>query len=220
MITRSTGSTNCCRGIGHRWPLLKTVKPRKLRYQWRGYGRTKIDESRIIQPSQIFSCPAHLLLRPQGYPKKSYVLYQHIFGAGGSYPDRGWFYVGITTRKWQKRWSEHRRAIETGSPLLFHRKFREEMEAGAVSYVNHKIMGVTSDLEQLYVSEEFLVEGHWDDERRLNMVPGGKSALRYMREHGMIAPRVVPMPDERDRIIRKWLEGNHPIGTACLISSR
>jgi len=144
-----------------------------------------------------------------GYPKNSFVLYQHIFGAGGTYPDRSWFYVGITTRSWQKRWAEHRRAIESGSPLLFHRKFREEMEAGAISYVNHKVMGVTDDIEKLYATEEFLVEGHWHDGRRLNMVPGGKSALRYMREHGMIAPGVIPMPDERDRIIREWQEA-HP----------
>ncbi|WP_208454659.1 GIY-YIG nuclease family protein [Jannaschia marina] len=172
-------------------------------------GRTAIDESKVSQPSQIFCCPAHLLLRPQGYPKKSFVLYQHIFGSGSTYPDQGWFYVGITTRSWQKRWAEHRRAIESGSPLLFHRKFREEMQAGAVTYVNHKIMGVTDDLEALYEAEKFLVEGHWHDGRRLNMVPGGKSALRYMRQHGMITPGVVPMPDERDRVLQEWMEA-HP----------
>ena len=70
-------------------------------------------------------------------------------------------------------------------------------------------MGVTDDLEALYNSEEFLVEGHWSDERRLNMIPGGKSGLRYMREHGMLSDKVIPMPDERDVIVSKWLE-DHP----------
>jgi len=176
-------------------------------------GKKEIDERRITQPSQLFSCPAHLLLRPEGFPKKSFVLYQHIFGPGGTYPDRGWFYVGITTRSWQKRWAEHRRAIESGSPLLFHRKFREELGAGAISNVNHKVMGVTDDIEMLYATKEFLVEGHWRDERRLNMVPGGKSAPRYMREHVLIAPSVVPMPDER---AGSSLNGWKPIrGKAC-----
>lgn len=172
-------------------------------------GKCQIDEARIKSPSLIFSCPAHLLLRPSHFPKKSFVLYQHIFGNGGSYPDDGYFYVGVTTRSWQKRWAEHRRAIAAGSALLFHRKFREERDAGRITYVHHRVMGVTDDLEALYGSEEFLVEGHWLDERRLNMIPGGKSGLRYMREHGMLADNVAPMPDDRDAIVSKWLE-KHP----------
>lgn len=172
-------------------------------------GQKSIDETQIKQPSLIFSIPAHFLLSPTHFPKKAYVLYQHIFGHGGSYPYDGFFYVGVTTRSWQKRWTEHKRAIEGGSPLLFHRKFREEMENGRITYVNHKVMGITDDLEKLYATEEFLVEGHWEDERRLNMIPGGKSGLRYLREHGLISNSVIPMPDERDRILSDWLK-DHP----------
>jgi len=172
-------------------------------------GLTTIDETLIKQPSLVFSIPAHFLLIPKHFPKKSYVLYQHIFGNGGSYPNDGYFYVGVTTRSWQKRWSEHKRAIESGSPLLFHRKFREEAESGKVTYIHHKVMGITDDLEQLYEAEEFLVEGHWDDERRLNMIPGGKSGLKYLRENGLLHKSVIPMPDERDRIISNWLK-EHP----------
>lgn len=172
-------------------------------------GQTKIDEAQVTSPSVIFTCPARLLLTPKHHPQRAFVLYQHIFGAGSSYPDDGFFYVGITTRTWQKRWAEHRRAIQTGSRLLFHHRFREELAAGRISYVHHRVMMVTDDLESLYAEEEFLVGGHWDDARRLNMVPGGKSGLSYMRENGMLPDRVIPMPDERDRIIAKWLE-EHP----------
>jgi hypothetical protein len=172
-------------------------------------GQTTIDETRIKQPSLLFSIPAHFLLSPRHFPKRAYVLYQHIFGHGGSYPNDGFFYVGVTTRSWQKRWSEHKRAIESGSPLLFHRKFHEEKEKGRVTYVNHKVMGITDDLEKLYATEEFLVEGHWEDQRRLNMIPGGKSGLRYLRENGLIQRSVVPMPDERNRIVSDWLK-DHP----------
>jgi hypothetical protein len=163
----------------------------------------------VKTPSQVFSAPAPVLLAPDSFPKKSFVLYQHIFGAGSSYPDDGFFYVGVTTRSWQKRWAEHRRAIETGSPLLFHRKLREEMDAGRVTYIHHKVMAITDDIERLYATEEWLVEGHWHDERRLNMIPGGKSGLRYLRENGMLAERMVPLPDERDRLIESWLR-EHP----------
>ena len=165
-------------------------------------------ETGITQPSQLFSIPAHMLLSPKGWIKKSFVLYQHIFGAEGSYPEDGYFYVGVTTRSWQKRWSEHRRSIETGSPLLFHRRFRDEQAAGRVTYIHHKVMGVTDDIEELYNTEEFLIEGQWEDERRLNMIPGGKSGLKYLREHGLLATRTVRKPEDRYQLVEKWLREN------------
>ena len=172
-------------------------------------GQVSINESQIKQPSLVFSIPAHFLISPECFPKNSYVLYQHIFGNGGSYPNDGYFYVGVTTRSWQKRWSEHKRAIEKGSPLLFHRKFREEKERGKVTYIHHKVMAITNDIEQLYEAEEFLIEGHWNDERRLNMIPGGKSGLRYLRENGLLQKSIVPAPDQRNKIVSDWLN-KHP----------
>jgi hypothetical protein len=172
-------------------------------------GQVNIDETRVESPSLLFSIPAHYLLSPKFYPKKSYVLYQHIFGSGSSYPNDGFFYVGVTTRSWQKRWAEHKRSIEGGSPLLFHRKFREEKSGGRITYVHHKVMGITDNLEALYKSEEFLVDGHWHDERRLNMIPGGKSGLRYLRESGLLQPSSIPLPDKRNRILSDWLTA-HP----------
>lgn len=172
-------------------------------------SQTTLDESQITQPSLLFSIPAHFLLSPQHFPNKAYVLYQHIFGHGGSYPNDGFFYVGVTTRNWQTRWSEHKRAINGGSQLLFHRKFREEREKGQLTYVHHKVMGITDDLDELYAIEEFLVKGHWEDKRRLNMIPGGKSGLRYLWENGLLQQSVAVVPDTRDRIVSKWLD-DHP----------
>ncbi|KAK0346260.1 hypothetical protein [Sphingobium yanoikuyae] len=163
----------------------------------------------VKEPSIVFSVPARLLLAPTLYPKKSFVLYQHIFGEGPSYPDNGFFYVGVTTRDWQVRWAEHRRAVKKGSQLLFHRRLREETDADRLTYIHHKVMAVTDDLEALYASEEYLVEGHWTDARRLNMIPGGKSGLRYLREHGMLKEANPPRPDERDQIVATWLQ-QHP----------
>lgn len=132
----------------------------------------------VTEPSVLFSAPAHILIAPTGWPKKSFVLYQHIFGEGNSYPVDGYFYVGITTRSWKTRWAEHRRAMRQGSNLLFHRRLREELEAKRVTYIHHKVMAVTTDVEALYEAEEALVRGHWDDDRRLNMIPGGRAGYR------------------------------------------
>jgi len=41
------------------------------------------------------------------------------------------------------------------------------------------------------------------------MIPGGKSGLRYLREHGLIAKSVVPTPDQRDPILSKCFK-EHP----------
>jgi hypothetical protein len=163
----------------------------------------------VRDPSQVLSVPACFLIAPKAWPKKAYVLYQHIFGDGSSYPNDGLFYVGVTTRSWQKRWAEHRRAVEIGSPLLFHRRLRESLSDGRVTYIHHKVMAITDDLDALYAAEEWLIKGHWDDTRRLNMIPGGKAGLKYLRENGMLAERVVPMPDERDRLVEAWLR-EHP----------
>lgn len=131
----------------------------------------------VTEPSILFSAPAHILIAPNFWPKKSFVLYQHIFGEGASYPTDGYFYVGITTRSWKTRWAEHRRAMRKGSNLLFHRKLREELEAKRVTYIHHKVMAVTTDVDTLYAIEERMVRGHWDDKRRLNMVPGRRNSL-------------------------------------------
>jgi hypothetical protein len=162
----------------------------------------------VREPSVVFSVPASTLVAPTSSPKSAYVLYQHIFGEGPSYPDDGFFYVGVTKRSWQKRWTEHRRAMQSGSPLLFPRKLREELAAGRVTYIHHKVMGITDDLEALYASEAWLIDGHWPDERRLNMIPGGKCGLKYLREHGMLVERGAPLPDERDQLIEAWVRGN------------
>jgi hypothetical protein len=170
---------------------------------------TSLQVPGVKEPSIVFSAPASDLLAPKAWPKKAYVLYQHIFGEGASYPDDGFFYVGVTMRSWQVRWAEHRRAVDSGSPLLFHRKLREELSCGRVTYVHHKVMGITDDLDTLYATEEWLVAGHWADTRRLNMIPGGKSGLKYLCENGMLAERDVPRPDERDQLVEAWLR-EHP----------
>jgi hypothetical protein len=40
------------------------------------------------------------------------------------------------------------------------------------------------------------------------MIPGGKSGLRYLRENGLLNKSVVPMSDDRDRVVSVWLKEN------------
>jgi len=141
---------------------------------------TSLHVNGVTEPSSVFSVSAHLLLAPTVVRKSSYVLYQHIFGNGASYPDDGFFYVGVTTRSWKTRWAEHRRAMRRGSTLLFHRTLRDELHHGRVTYIHHKVMAITDDVEKLYATEQWLIGGHWDDKRRLNMIQGSRSRFRNL----------------------------------------
>ncbi|BBN63449.1 hypothetical protein KUIN1_26390 [Pseudomonas sp. KUIN-1] len=69
-------------------------------------------------------------------------------------------------------------------------------------------MAITDDLDELYNAERFFIEGHWDDERRLNMIPGGKSGLQYLREHSILKRGVVATPDEREGVLDAWISDN------------
>lgn len=66
-------------------------------------------------------------------------------------------------------------------------------------------MAITDDLELLYNTEKFLIEGHWEDERRLNMIPGGQAGLRYLRENSILCKDAIVTPDGRDHVIGEWL---------------
>src|SRR3546814_5195036 len=67
----------------------------------------------------------------------------------------------------------------------------------------------SSDLvEALYEAEEALVRGHWDDTRRLNMIPGGRAGYRYLRRAGLVDPGSEDMPDDRDQAVSNWLGRN------------
>lgn len=162
-------------------------------------------------PAQLFSIPLAMIIAPTAkrFLRHRFTLYQHIFGAGHEYPTDGLFYVGITSRDWQKRWGEHRAAINRGSPLKFHRAFRERQEAQQLTYVHHKVMGVASTLDELQHLEEVFVAGHWDDKRLLNMIPGGKAGIEYLHKHRILGQNVVPMPEEVERALESWLR-EHP----------
>lgn len=162
------------------------------------------------KPSALFTAPMLLMRKGAADKFKSqrYTLYQHIFGAGHEYPDNGAFYVGITSRDWKRRWAEHRAAIARGSRLKFHETYARRMTERQLTYVHHKVMGVFSTLEEVQDYEEAMVSGHWDDERLLNMIPGGKAGVRYLREHSMLRKAGDVTPKVVEKALEGWLRDN------------
>lgn len=166
--------------------------------------------SEPTSPTMILTLPLALGITSTAnqYLGLRYTLYQYIFGHGGAYPDDGFFYIGITARDWQRRWAEHRAAIKRGSRLKFHRIFREEESSNRLTFVHHKVMGVADSLEQVQQLEEAFVAGHWDDERLLNMIPGGKAGVAYLHQHSMLGRKADLQPDDVEMAQESWLREN------------
>lgn len=90
-------------------------------------------------------------------------------------------YIGITRRSWQRRYAEHRNAANRGSHLRFHRALRGELFP--LHHREHEIVraGLTED--QALTLEEHEVELHSlaPMPGGLNMIPGGRAGIRYLR---------------------------------------
>ncbi|WP_213664391.1 hypothetical protein [Stutzerimonas stutzeri] len=164
----------------------------------------------VAKPAQLFSAPLAILKKgTAGRFRQPFSLYQHVFGGGHEYPDDGLFYIGITARDWQKRWAEHRAAINRDSPLKFHRMYRERMVSQKLSFVHHRLMGVASTLDEIQALEETFVAGHWQDERLLNMIPGGKAGIAYLHKHRIIGKGAVLQADQVEQALERWMK-EHP----------
>ena len=101
----------------------------------------------------------------------------------------------VSFRHWYTRnWDDDRNLIPTDIRLHY------LLTVGAVMDEINKIIGFTL--------EEEVVDGYWEDERLLNMIPGGRKGLRYLHEHNMIGRNVHPLPDEVDRILENWFKEN------------
>lgn len=162
------------------------------------------------KPAAVFSAPLPLMMKgtADSFKSQRFTLYQHIFGAGHEYPDDGSFYVGITSRDWKRRWAEHRAAILRGSRLKFHQEYARRLAEKQLTYVHHKVMAVFATLEEVQDYEEAVVAGHWDDERLLNMIPGGKAGVKYLREHSMLRKPGTITPKEIEGALEGWLREN------------
>lgn len=117
-----------------------------------------------------------------------HVVYAHTFGShdGSVVPlgvgaPGGKSYIGVTKRGWAKRYQEHRRSADVGSPYHFHRAIREW---SGVAAETHQIIscGLTSD--EAMSLEEGLVDRLSLHPRGLNMIPGGLAGIRYLARQG------------------------------------
>ncbi len=117
------------------------------------------------------------------------------------------FYYGMTTRTWKARWAEHRRSIAKGSPLKFHKAFRDAVKADLANDITHQIIFLSDDPDSVEDVEEALIGNVLNAHpRNLNMIPGGKAGLEYLRANGMLGRKTTS--ESREASLEDWMREN------------
>lgn len=115
-----------------------------------------------------------------------------------------YYYVGITSRNWLLRLSEHLTEMHRGSRKNFHAMWRDSLGLGDVMF--------SSALRQVNLSYEQAM--NWEEEAvkriaygpcGLNMIPGGFAGLRYLHKLGIIARTNISL-EEREQAIARFVE--------------
>lgn len=113
-------------------------------------------------------------------------------------------YCGVTKRGWRKRWSEHLHAAKSGSHYRFHKAIREWNDIAQSTM--HEIVGWGLSESAAMSFEEDLIESETLYPLGLNMIPGGKSGLAYLRKIGALGANERVAPDDRQDIINRFFE--------------
>lgn len=151
------------------------------------------------------------------------MIYEHMFAPMDDTEQQfeAQSYIGLTSRDWLTRFSEHKRDALTGSNLLFHASLGSAYDGASIS---QKGMGpfevirggvsLYSELQYVNLSydeamqvEEKMVERTLAP-KGLNMIPGGFAGMKYLYKLGLLAKERVSLED-RDEAIAAFMR-EHP----------
>lgn len=133
-----------------------------------------------------------------------YHIYQHRFMDGTGESLKHGCYTGVTKRGWRARWQQHLYSANSGSHYRFHRAIREW---GSTAHtVLHTVVGCAPSEQGAMEIEEFFVERDSLYPKGLNMIPGGKSGLAYLRKIGAIGQNERVSVDDRQDVINRFFD--------------
>lgn len=178
---------------------------------------------------EIVSVPLVYLLREHGPITSYYVLYEHgavdysvtavdVFKSmnvqdahlvpmpAAAHGSNGLIYVGITSRAWTIRYTEHINRAKSGSHLLFHRALRTEFATCNTRF--HYVLMLFREKDQAYDAEEQFIEQRSLFPNGLNSIPGGKKGLKFLASLKVVGQSVSPEPGERDAMLEKYVADN------------
>ncbi len=176
-----------------------------------------------VNSCRTVSIPIQCILKGWGNAERGYMVYEHMLAAMDDSKDyfEPQCYIGLTSRGWLTRYSEHQRNALTGSNLIFHTTLGNAFDG---SHISQRGMGpleiirsglaLYSELQYVNLSydeamfqEERLVEKTLTP-KGLNMIPGGFAGMKYLHKLGLLAKERSALED-RDEAIVKFLR-EHP----------
>lgn len=163
-------------------------------------------EERVCKPN-TYQVYQHNLIRKQppradGSVPMAQTLASYMEGTG--------MYVGITSRTWQQRFTEHLHAARRGSLLRFHQGL-----AGNLFDVHaheHIVLRAGLNRPQALHIEEVEVEErtlHATHPNGLNMIPGGEAGLRFLSTMTKRSPQSIRI-DEVDTLLERVINRGLP----------
>lgn len=117
-----------------------------------------------------------------------------------------YYYVGITSRNWLKRLSEHIAETLHGSRRKFYQVLRDSLGWEGVLYTS-ALREINQSYDGAMNWEELQVDKIAADQYGLNMIPGGFKGLKYLHTLG-VAKKERISPEERDRAISDYYREN------------
>lgn len=132
--------------------------------------------------------PLQSLMVGFGNPMEGYHCYGHgisFLNTDGTPQNDEIFYCGITKRGWLKRMTEHFREISNGSNKTFHRRWREYLGNSNV-LLNSELVALNHSFEAAMHWEEWIVEKYLEQNKSLNMIPGGFAGLNAFSKQSSI----------------------------------
>jgi hypothetical protein len=176
-----------------------------------------------VESCRTISIPIQCVLKGWGNPEKGYMVYEHMLAPMDDSPDNfdPLCYIGLTSRGWLTRYSEHQRNALTGSNLIFHTSLSNAFDGAHISQrgmgpleiirsglaLYSELQYINLDYDEAMNQEERLVNRTLTP-KGLNMIPGGFAGMKYLHKLGLLAKERVALED-RDEAITTYLI-NHP----------
>lgn len=152
---------------------------------------------------EVTALPIYLVTHPEYFGH--YHIYRHSFLTdqnGEQIANAG--YTGVTKRGWRTRWAEHLRAANSGSHYRFHKAIKQWQ--GVATTTMHQIIGHAKTEHLAMAMEERIVARDTLYPLGLNMIPGGKEGLAYLRRIGAIGANERVGVDDVQKVINRFFE--------------
>jgi hypothetical protein len=164
--------------------------------------------------------PIQFLLKGWGDANKEHQGYIHVISqnmnkikslndwkAHREHDSDEFYYVGITSRNWLLRLSEHIAEMNRGSRRQFYRAWRESLGLENVAFLS-VLQEVNLSYEEVMNWEERKVDRIANDAQGLNMIPGGFKGLRQLHKLRIISETNIS-PEDRDAALERYMR-EHP----------